>query len=402
MMKRLAYFIVGIFFLLTCLIACQRLEDPEVNGANLVLPEEPYDYATPINASFFNPYGDSVINNDVATLGRVLFYDVKLSLNNRVSCGSCHIQASGFSDTKQWSLGFRNGNTARNTQTIVNTGTQFGFFWDLREETLDHMVLQPIANHVEMGLDDTLAMEDRIRTTDYYLPLFENAFVSEDVTTHKIGLALAQFVKSIISVSTKYDQGRMLLLQENPNITNGTANNTPFPNYSSLENFGKNLFFQKFPCSQCHAGVNFDGSLSSPMNIGLDVHSSDPGMVGTEPFTGAPMNGFFKTPSLRNIALTAPYMHDGRFKTLEDVIEFYNSGIQPHPQLSVTLRIREQGGIFTQAGPFINPIYIPLDGTTIPQKMFMSENEKLALVAFLKTITDHQVISDPKFSSPFR
>jgi len=399
-MKRLVYIILGTVFFMSCLIACQKLEDPEVTGANLVLPDAPYDYATPVNASFFNPYGDSVIDNDVATLGRVLFYDVKLSLNRRVSCGSCHIQASGFSDTKQWSLGFRNGNTARNTQTIVNTGTQFGFFWDLREETLDHMVLQPIANHVEMGLDDTLAMEDRIRTTDYYLPLFENAFGSEDVTTHKIGLALAQFVKSIISVSTKYDKGRKAV---DPNtVLNNAANLIPFPNYTELENYGKSLFFQRFPCSQCHGGVNLDGSLSAPMNIGLDFHSIDPGMPGTDVFTGEPLNGFFKTPSLRNIALTAPYMHDGRFKTLEEVIEFYNSGIQPHPQLSTTLRIREQGGIITHVGPAINPIYLPLDGTTLPQRMFMSEPEKLALVAFLRTLTDPEVISDPKFSSPFR
>lgn len=393
-MKLRIYILLGFFAILTCIMGCIGIEDPEVTGSKLVLPEVPYDYATPVNVSFFTPYGDSIIDNDVATLGRVLFYDVKLSLNNRVSCGSCHIQASGFSDTKQWSLGFRNGNTARNTQTIVNTGTQRGFFWDLREETLDHMVLQPIANHVEMGLDDTLKMEQRIRNTEYYPPLFEKAFGDDEVTTHKIGLALAQFVKSIISVSSKFDAGVM-------EVGVLAISSMDFPSFTPLENLGKRMFFHRFPCSQCHAGVNLDGSLSAPMNIGLDKHYSDPGKPGIDPLTGDPLNGFFKTPSLRNIALTSPYMHDGRFKTIEEVLEFYSDDIQPHPQLSEQLRIREQGGIITQVGPNIDPKYRPLDGTTVPQQMFMSGPEKAALIAFLKTLTDYNVISDPKFSSPF-
>jgi len=385
-------------------VGCVKLEDTKVRSSTPVLPEQPYDYATPITQSFFVPYGDSVINNHVATLGRVLFYDVQLSLNNRISCGSCHVQMHGFADNTKGSVGFLGEVTSRNTQTIVNTGTQLGFFWDLREETLDHMVLQPIANHIEMGLDDTLLMEKRIRETDYYIPLFTDAFGSDEVTTHKIGLALAQFVKSIISVNTRYDQGRMQLLQIDPVLYSNpnNANTAPFPNYTELENLGKHLFFRKFPCSTCHSGSNLDGSLSFPNNIGLDANYSDPGMPGTHQLTGQPLNGFFKTPSLRNIVLTAPYMHDGRFKTLEEVIEFYNSGIQNHPQLSETLRIPGPGvGAPVRLGPFINPGYFPV-GEIIAQPMYMSEVEKTALIAFLRTMTDFNVISDPKFSDPFK
>lgn len=381
--------------------ACQKLENPEAPGMRLELPDEPYDYATPVNETFFNPFGDSTINNHVATLGRVLFYDTRLSYNYRTSCGSCHIQMYGFADNKKGSVGFKNDVTTRNTQTIVNTGTQKGFFWDLREETLDHMVLQPIANPIEMGMHDYSLLEQRIHDTEYYKPLFINAFGSEEVTAHKIGLALAQFVKSIISVSSKYDKGRKMV---DPNNTmHNAANLVPFPNFTDLENEGKRLFFRKFPCSQCHGGVNLDGSLTRPMNIGLDEHYSDPGMAGIDTITGMPRNGFFKTPSLRNIALTAPYMHDGRFNTLEEVLEFYSSGVKPHPQLSEQLRIHEQGGLFpVRVGPFIHPDYIPIGQGTIPQRMYMSESEKQALVAFLHTLTDWEVISDPKFSNPFK
>jgi cytochrome c peroxidase len=364
-----------------------------------VLPAEVYDYATPARETFFEPFGDSIINNHVATLGRVLFYDQQLSLNNRVSCGSCHKQQYGFADNRAVSPGFQNALTSRNTQTIVNTGTQLGFFWDLREEILDHMVLQPIANHVEMGLDDTLLLEERIRAIEYYTPLFRNAFGNDLISTKKIGLALAQFVKSITSVSTRFDEGTMYLVE---NGFGGKENILPFPNYTELENFGKHVFFMKFACSQCHGGVNLDGSLSEPKNIGLDVNYSDDGMPGVND-RGQIRDGFFKTPSLRNIQFTAPYMHDGRFRTLEQVVEFYNSGVQPHPQLSDELRVREQGGLtFEHLGPVIPFDQVPTDGRVLPQKMFMTGEEKAALVAFLKTLTDYQTLTDPKFSDPFQ
>lgn len=377
---------------------CRKDETPSMRRKP-VLPSQVYDYATPVDESFFVPYGDSVINNQIATLGRVLFYDVQLSHNNRVSCGTCHRQMTGFADNSNFSNGFQNLLAGRNTQSIVNTGTQIGFFWDLRESTLDHMVLQPIANHIEMGIADTLFMEEKIRNIDYYGPLFQSAFGSEEITSVRIGRALAQFVKSIISVSSKFDQGRMLV---DPNVSMGNgANHIDFPNYTEQENLGKHVFFLKFPCSQCHGGVNLDGSLSAPKNIGLEVDYKDNGKHGNDDF-GNPLDGFFKTPTLRNIALTGPYMHDGHIKTLEEVVEFYNSGIQPHPQLSEELRIREQGGLTPEhLGPVIDFNFIPLDQGTIPQRMFMTGEEKAAIVAFLKTLTDYKTITDPKFADPF-
>lgn len=382
--------VAGVLFLFD---ACRK-EGQALTPRVPVLPGEVYDYDTPGQESFFVPYGDSVINNHVATLGRVLFYETQLSHNNRVSCGSCHIQKHGFADNKAGSLGFGFGVTGRNTQSIVNTGTQVGFFWDLREALLDHMVLQPIANHLEMGIADTLAMEDRIRQIDYYKPLFTAAFGNDEITSKKIGRALAQFVKSIISVSTKYDEGYMLT---EPNVS-GNVNHFDFPNFTAEENFGKHLFFLKFPCSTCHGGVNLDGSLTFPQNIGLEVDYKDNGMAGIEPDSGQPRDGWFKTPSLRNITLTGPYMHDGRFQTLEEVVEFYNSGIQPHPQLSQTLRKHNDGGLF-DFGPEI-PEEAEATGRR-PLRMFMTSDEKAALVAFMRTLTDYSLITDPKFSDPF-
>lgn len=392
-MRRTIVFIALTGLIVFALDACRK-EEVVLTPRVPVLPEQVYAYDTPVRESFFNPYGDSVINNHVATLGRVLFYETQLSHNNRVSCASCHMQKHGFADNKAGSFGFGFGVTGRNTQSIVNTGTQVGFFWDLREALLDHMVLQPIANHLEMGIADTLFMEEKVRRTDYYKPLFMAAFGSEEVTSKKMGRALAQFVKSLISVSTKYDEGYMLTA---PNVQ-GNVNHTDFPNFTQEENFGKQLFFLKFPCSTCHGGVNLDGSLTFPQNVGLEVDYKDNGMAGIEPESGQPRDGWFKTPSLRNIALTGPYMHDGRFNTLEEVVEFYNSGIQPHPQLSQTLRKHSDGGLF-DFGPDIPEEAEPAGRR--PLRMFMTSDEKAALVAFMRTLTDYSLITDVRFSDPF-
>ncbi len=375
-------------------------EVPEPKERVPVLPAVTYDYATlsaqPIDN--FRPFGDSIINNEVATLGRVLFYDQRLSLNYRTSCGSCHRQRFAFAENRAFSAGFENELTGRNTQHLVNAGLQGGLFWDLRERVLDHMVLQPIANHLEMGLSDTLEMEDRIRTTSYYAPLFRSAFGSEEVTTYKIGLALAQFVKALVSVNSKYDQGYKAV----ENIT-ADPRLAPYPNFTPLENLGKEVFFQKFFCSQCHGGPNFNGfnpEIIMEANIGLDLNSNDPGVSGTDLMTGNSNNGKFKVPSLRNVAMTAPYMHDGRFQTLEEVIWFYNSGIQAHPQLAPELR--QQSIVGNGLGPVIDSDHTITDGRIIPIRMHMTGEEREGIVAFLKTLTDYTLVNDPKFSDPFQ
>jgi cytochrome c peroxidase len=400
-MDQKKYFLIGIAAVILFFAGCMP-EEVMPKSRVPVLPSEPFDYSVAPRELHggFRPFGDSIIDNEVATLGRVLFYDQRLSLNYRVSCGSCHRQQYAFGDNRATSLGFINDFTGRNTQQLVNTGLQKGLFWDLRERVLDHMVLQPIANHQEMGLSDTLEMENRIRSASYYAPLFSDAFGSEEVTTHKIGLALAQFVKSIISVNTKYDYGVKAVVDAGQALA---PQFEPFPNFTPLENSGKEAFFRTFFCSQCHGGPNFNGfnpDFIQEANIGLDETYTDLGVVGTDFETGQPNNGKFKIPSLRNISVTGPYMHDGRFQSLEEVVEFYNSGIQAHPQLSPELR--QQGIVGNHLGPAIPDDQEIIDGRMIPIRMYMTGEEKAGIVAFLRTLTDYTMISDPKFSDPFQ
>ncbi len=405
-MQKKTLFILTLVLTVVIIFSCKKnIVTPE--GYRIPeLPEVEYDYTEIPNPTFFNPFGDSIIigdsviyldiNSSKATLGRVLFYDTQLSRNNRTSCGTCHKQIYAFSDTKAFSDGFENLSTERNTQPIFNTGSRVGFFWDLRETFLDHMVLQPIANHLEMGIADQGYLLDKIESLDYYRPLFVKAFGSEEINIERVGSALAHFVRSIISVSSKYDQGRSATITST--FVHG-QNNIPFDNFTEQENLGKDLFFHKLPCSTCHGGFNLDGSLTFAMNVGLEMDYEDNGAAGlTE--EGEERDGWFKTPSIRNIALTAPYMHDGRFQTLEEVIEFYDHGIQPHPQLSTTLRTTSDGGFFN-LGPNIPAVIETTFEGRQPLRMFLSGEEKIALAAFMRTLTDVHLLSDPKFSDPF-
>lgn len=313
---------------------------------------------------FINTPPENPITNDGATLGRVLFYDKNLSLNRTVSCGSCHQQSKGFSDSNVKSTGFLGGLTDRHSMSLTDAKYyQNGrFFWDERAATLEEQVLQPIQNATEMGL--TLSqITERVSEQPYYNQLFINAFGDNTITTDRISKALAQFVRSIESYQSKYDVGRAQV--NRPNLD--------FPNFTTEENLGKQLFFAPPPnggggCAGCHSSEAFAGI--GAQNNGLDLNTSaDQGAGG----------GRFKTPSIRNIEMTAPYMHDGRFGTLEQVVEHYNSGVQAHPNLANRLR-----------SPNGNPIQLNFTVT-----------QKAALVAFLKTLTDNTLATEVRWSNPF-
>jgi cytochrome c peroxidase len=295
-----------------------------------------------------------------------LFYDKRLSTNQTVSCSSCHQQRNGFSDPRQFSVGFAGGLTDRNSMGLSNARWYLRrhFFWDERADTLEDQVLQPIQNAVEMGM--TLeALTNRLAPEPYYTNLFTAAFGTPEVTPDRVSKALAQFVRSIVSVQSKFDQG----------VSNGFANFTP------LENQGRQIF--NGACAACHGTDNFTpGPVAN--NNGLEFPYVDLGIGGV---TGNPGdNGKFKSPSLRNIALTAPYMHDGRFATLEEVVEFYNSGVVDNPNLSPPLR---------------NPPGPPGSPPPGPRRLNLTQQQKDALVAFLRTLTDPNLATDPKLSDPF-
>jgi len=342
------------------------------------LPGTHYDYATPpagVSSFFFSPQ-ENPTTDPGATLGRVLFYDKKLSLNNTVSCASCHKQTLGFSDNKTFSEGFEGRVTTRNAPHLINLFEASAYFWDGRTSTLEELALQPVANHIEMGIENMDKLPAKLATQDYYPPLFEDAFGTQEVTPERISKAMAQFLRSMASYNSKMDRAQNSAEQ-----------------LTGMEQLGQEIFFSwgQGGCINCHSGRNLAGWGTNFANIGLDEEYADNGF-GEQ---NSESNGMFKVPSLRNIALTAPYMHDGRFATLEEVIEHYSTGIQPHPNLDWSLRQTDFDDIF------IEPVITSEDAVVNPIHRNFSDAEKKALVAFLHTLTDEVFVSNPKFSDPF-
>ena len=344
----------------------------------LVLPVTPYDYDNPTLPPAFavNPIAGqdnmpvtNVTSDAGAKLGRILFYDKRLSINHTISCASCHQQSAGFSDPRRFSVGFEGGLTGRNSMGLSNARwyQRRSFFWDERAATLEDQVLLPIQNEVEMGM--TLdALETRLNAEPFYVELFTQTFGagSPVVTRDRISRALAQFVRSIISVQSRYDTARAT------NFVIGA-------NWTNQEEQGRQLFNAPGSCSACHGTDNF---VPGPniFNNGLERLDLPNADLGKGAITGVPAdNGKFKVGSLRNIELTAPYMHDGRFATLEQVVDFYSTGVVNNPNLSPPLR--------TPGGGVSRPNF--------------SAAQKASLVAFLKTLTDPNLATNAKYSDPF-
>jgi cytochrome c peroxidase len=322
----------------------------------------PSHFKTGPIAAANNTPGTNPISNDGATLGRVLFYDKRLSHNNSTSCSSCHQQQTGFTDPKQLSEGFEGGQTGRHSMSLVNSAyyQRKKFFWDERAATLEDQVLMPIQNEVEMGTNlDQLAVE--LSSTAFYPVLFEKAFGPPApgepvITSGRISKALAQFVRSLKSYGSKFDQA----------IEMGQPGAPDYSQYTAQELLGKDLFHGAGACNQCHT-TNAQVA-DVPRNIGLDAANTDPGVV----------DGRFKVPSLRNVEVRERFMHDGRFNSLEQVIDFYSTGIQFSDKLDT--RLVENGEA---------------------KKFNFTQEEKDALIAFLKTLTDEDYLTNPMFNNPF-
>lgn len=384
---RIAFLLLFVTSIILSLGSCEQ----EINSHKVLrLPDTLYNYS---NIDFPNHFKEGVgggsfevspldndntplenpITDEGATLGRVLFYDENLSKNRTTSCASCHKQSLAFSDGKTLSLGLNDELTFRNSPGLSNNRfyVRKHYFMDERAETLEDLILQPFKDPIEMDMSEELLVA-RILEQNFYEDLFIDAFGDKTITTERISKAIAQFVRSLASFSSKYDIGRSQV--DHP--TND------FPNFTDEENLGKSLFMRPqfvgvdaVSCLGCHSFETF--TLAVPSNNGLDSVFTDIGTYATFPFIH--FMGGFKTPSLRNIELTAPYMHDGRFQSLEEVVEHYNSGIVMHQSLPSNLR----------------------DGNE-PRRMNYTEEQKAALIAFLKTLTDDEFINDDKFSNPFQ
>jgi cytochrome c peroxidase len=309
-------------------------------------------------ASTDNSPPENPITNPGATLGRVLFYDVRLSADDRIACASCHQQAFGFGDTVRFSTGLNGRHPARRTMALANARFyEYGrFFWDERASSLEAQILHPIQDTLEMGMElNALAL--KLAGTPYYPALFTAAFGSPEVTSDRIAFALAQFVRSLVSAESRFDAVF---------ATSGA------PNYSLLseqEREGMRIFNDAVGagCVNCHRTIAHVADRAN--NIGLDIVSADAGAGG----------GRFKPPSLRNVAVRPPYMHDGRFATLREVVEFYDSEIKDSPDLDPRLRAS--------------------DGS--PRRLHLEPAQRDALVAFLNMLTDPAFLRAERFSDPF-
>ncbi len=310
---------------------------------------------------------DNPLTKEGVKLGRMLFYEKALSRTNTQSCASCHMQQFAFTDTATFSVGVRGLNGKRQAMSVFNMAWHSNeFFWDGRAHLLRDQSLKPIQDELEM--DETLEnVVAKLSANTSYRNQFNKAFGTTDITPLLLSKAMEQFMMTIISNSSRYDDflaGKTALTPE--------------------EERGRFLFFTEFnpgfpaisgaDCQHCQSGANFENDLY--MNNGLDTDADFTDM-GREAVTGDIADrAKFKVPSLRNVALTAPYMHDGRFRTLEEVVNHYNL---VHTSSTLDPSFQQQ----------------------MPNGLQLTEADKSALVAFLKTLTDEKLISNPEYSNPF-
>jgi cytochrome c peroxidase len=322
----------------------------------------------------------NAITNKGATLGRVLFHDKRLSKNDTISCSSCHHQSRAFADTATASVGV-NGSTGRHSMRLVNArfATEAKFFWDERAATLEAQTTQPIQDHVEMGFSGTLgdpafaALVTKLSAIDEYRVLFTMAFGNQTINEARVQLALAQFIRSIQSFDSKYDEGRTAAGNDNAIF--------PLP-FTAAENAGKALFMNPpappgqpqtgAGCVVCHRSPEFD----------IDPNSRNNGVItkigGNTDITNT------RSPSLRdmvgpNDSSNGAFMHDGSFATIAQVINHYN--LIPGNNNNLDPRLQRPGGQVQSLG--------------------LSDTQKSNLAAFLRTLTGTAIYTDEKWSDPF-
>jgi len=343
-MKKLPFF--GLFtLLLLVLVACKK-DDP----APFVGPTMPSNFPAPVYDMEANPTTAAGV-----ALGKKLFYDNILSRDNTISCASCHISYSAFSNPgHQTSHGIDNLFGRRNAPAIQNALWKTGFLWDGGVPNLDLVALNAIQSPVEMDESPALVLE-KLRKHSEYPALFKKAYGTDDITTATFLQALSQFMGMLVSANSRYDH---------------YIRNEPGGDLSQDEFDGLEIFEQK--CATCHSGELFTDQQYRNNGI-LNDFSFD---RGRNEVSQLPEDiGKFRVPSLRNITATGPYMHHGKFNTLEKVLDHYASGVLDSPTLDPLLRQSD--------GSLGIPLSVP---------------EKTKLLAFLKTLTDEQFLRDERFS----
>lgn len=343
-------------------------------GSEPPKPTGPTAYALTVPAGFPTPVipADNPLTNEGVALGRRLFYEKALSSTGTMSCGSCHQQSKAFTDGRALAVGVDGVANPRGTMSLANVLWSTQLTWDGAFTTLETQALKPLENPIELHQPLTVGVS-KLQASGTYPALFQAAFGTQTITNELVLKALAQFERTLISGSSRYDTYM--------------ATRTGF---SADELAGLQLYTTHIApgsvrgaeCFHCHSqplmSSNYEGKF---FNNGLDLTFTDPGRGGLTKL--AVDQGKFIAPTLRNITLTAPYMHDGRFKTLEEVLDHYSDHVQmASPNLDNNL---------------IQGINNPPFGT----HMDLTATEKKQVLAFLKTLTDDNFVTDKRFSDPF-
>jgi cytochrome c peroxidase len=351
-------------------------------------PDNPINYAGQAVPNYVTKDNsrNSPINNGKATLGRVLFYDKALSIDNSISCASCHKQQFAFSDTALQSGGVVGGLTARHSMRLINTrfAVESKFFWNERAASLEVQTTMPIQDHAEMGFSGQngrpglAALITKLQAIGYYKELFTATYGDANISEARLQESLAGFVRSIQSFDAKYDVGRSKV----PN------DGAPFPNFTNQENQGKNLWITPpqfdangvrigggLGCNACHNAPEFD----------IDPNTRNNGIIGTIGSNELDL-GNTRAPSLRDLvrtngALNGPIMHTGAIKTLQAAIGHYGQINLARGNNNLDGRLRPNG---------------------FGQQLQLTAPEVNAVIAFIGTLAGTNVYTDPKWSDPFK
>lgn len=336
---------------------------------NVGYEPSPYELEIPSHFPDMIIPKDNPMTVEGVALGRKLFYEEMLSGDNTMSCASCHAPVNSFTDPNQFSTGIDGIQGNRNSMALVNLGWQKFFFWDGRAGSLEQQILGPVPNPIEMhqSWKDAVAKLDQDVN---YRNLFYKAFGEPGIDSLKVTKAIAQFIRTMISGESKYD----VMYKFENSLPLSSNDQAILPTVTPEEWAGYDLFksLNGADCLHCHSGVLMH--INKFSNNGMDATFSDPGRGG---ITGNPNDmGRFKIPTLRNIALTAPYMHDGRFANLDQVIDHYSTGLVSSPTIDPLMEHLATAGVQ------------------------LDVQERDLLKKFLMTLTDYNFVNNPKFQDP--
>jgi cytochrome c peroxidase len=293
-----------------------------------------------LQAASANIPEDNPMSDDKVALGKLLYFDKRLSQNMTISCASCHNPFHGFADPARVSAGVGGKTGTRNSPTVINRLFSADQFWDGRAASLEEQAGGPMTNPVEMQMASHDVVVAKVKGVKGYAPLFEKAFGDSDVRIDRITKAIAAYERTVVSGNSPFDRYQ--------------AGDKSAMSPAAVR--GWDLFNGKANCKACHAGFNFTDENYRNIGVGMDKPKPD---IGRAEISKKPEDvGAFKTPTLRNIVHTAPYMHDGSEETLAEVIEFYDKGGIKNPTLSADIK--------------------PLD---------LTAQEKQDLVAFMEALT---------------